>query len=127
MHLFRGRHRGLLAAFAATVLGIAITLYTIPQIQTKVLTSDADAWYSSTRDYFRLWHPPWAPQHHVRASHVFDESKTPCQKTLLYRFAGAHGFASEYLIFLRVAMLAEHFGYHLLLDDSRWNYGRWAE
>ena len=50
-----------------------------------------------------------------------------CRRTLLYRFAGSHGFASEYLIFLRIAMLAKIYGYALFIDDSKWNYGHWNE
>ena len=50
-----------------------------------------------------------------------------CDRTLLYTFAGSHGLASEYLIFLRIAMLARQYGYALFIDDSRWNYGRWTE
>jgi len=51
----------------------------------------------------------------------------PCERTLLYRFAGAHGFASEYLIFLRVVTLAKRFKYALFVDDENWNYGSWSE
>lgn len=50
-----------------------------------------------------------------------------CSRTLLYRFAGSHGFASEFLIFLRVALLADKHNYTLFIDDSRWNYGSWEE
>lgn len=50
-----------------------------------------------------------------------------CDRTLLYTFAGSHGLASEYLIFLRIAMLARYYDYALFIDDSRWNYGRWTE
>lgn len=52
---------------------------------------------------------------------------TTCSRTLLYRFAGSHGFASEFLIFLRVALLAEQYNYTLFVDDTRWNYGSWEE
>lgn len=54
-------------------------------------------------------------------------TRSLCKRTLLYRFAGSHGFASEYLIFLRVALLAQKYGYALFVDDSAWNYGRWTE
>ena len=55
------------------------------------------------------------------------QGHSTCDRTLLYTFAGSHGLASEYLIFLRIAMLARHYGYALFIDDSRWNYGRWTE
>lgn len=60
-----------------------------------------------------------------REPHV--EASKPCKRTLLYRFAGAHGFASEYLIFLRVVVLARAYNYQVLIDDSVWNYGAWTE
>lgn len=56
-----------------------------------------------------------------------DRQAEVCPRTLLYKFAGSHGFASEYLIFLRVALLARRYKYGLYIDDSSWNYGRWSE
>ncbi|GAA95941.1 uncharacterized protein L969DRAFT_101050 [Mixia osmundae IAM 14324] len=50
-----------------------------------------------------------------------------CQRTLLYSFAGLHGFASEYMSFLRVAVLAQRFNYTLLVDDHAWNYGKMSD
>ncbi|GAA5866589.1 hypothetical protein JCM8547_005468 [Rhodosporidiobolus lusitaniae] len=50
-----------------------------------------------------------------------------CQKTVLFRFAGLHGFGSEVTLLLRIAALAEHYGYTLILDSSAWNYGTWAD
>ncbi|GAA5914557.1 hypothetical protein JCM6882_000418 [Rhodosporidiobolus microsporus] len=50
-----------------------------------------------------------------------------CKRTVLFRFAGLHGFGSEVTLLLRVAALAEHFGYSLFLDSSAWNYGHWND
>lgn len=58
---------------------------------------------------------------------VGKEARPFCQRTLLYQFAGAHGFASEYLIFLRIAVLARQYDYALFVDDQQWNYGRWTK
>ncbi|SCV72254.1 BQ2448_4948 [Microbotryum intermedium] len=47
-----------------------------------------------------------------------------CQKTLLFQFTPWWGFASEWLLYLRAASLADKLGYTLVEDDRRWNYGR---
>ncbi|GAA5829760.1 hypothetical protein JCM11251_007870 [Rhodosporidiobolus azoricus] len=50
-----------------------------------------------------------------------------CKRTILFRFAGLHGFGSEVTLLLRIAALAEHFGYSLFLDSTAWNYGLWND
>lgn len=50
-----------------------------------------------------------------------------CARTMLYNLAGAHGFASEFGVYLRLAAIADHFKYALLIDDSAWNYGRLSD
>ncbi|BGP15376.1 hypothetical protein JCM10213v2_003344 [Rhodosporidiobolus nylandii] len=50
-----------------------------------------------------------------------------CKKTVLFRVAGLHGFGSEVTLLLRIAALAEHYGYTLFLDSALWNYGQWAD
>ncbi|GAA5986322.1 hypothetical protein JCM10908_003703 [Rhodotorula pacifica] len=50
-----------------------------------------------------------------------------CEKTVLFRFAGLHGFGSEVTLLYRVAAVARHYGYTILLDDAKWNYGSWSD
>ncbi|GAA5924744.1 hypothetical protein JCM3775_005459 [Rhodotorula graminis] len=58
-----------------------------------------------------------------------DASLPECSRTLLYRFRGTRGFASEYLRFVRTAAVAERFGYEVFLADERedWMYGSIAD
>ena len=58
-----------------------------------------------------------------------DASLPDCPRTLLYRFQGTRGFASEYLRFVRAAAIAQRFGYEVFLADERdkWMYGSVAE
>ncbi|BGP61890.1 hypothetical protein NBRC10512v2_003210 [Rhodotorula toruloides] len=49
-----------------------------------------------------------------------------CKKTVLFRFAGRHGFGSEVSLLLRVASVAHHYGYTVFLDSTSWNYGSWS-
>ncbi|TKA54100.1 hypothetical protein B0A53_03477 [Rhodotorula sp. CCFEE 5036] len=57
-----------------------------------------------------------------------DSMKLPlCEKTVLFRFAGLHGFGSEVTLLYRVAAIAAHFGYQVFLDDEKWNYGAWSD
>ncbi|GEM08223.1 hypothetical protein Rt10032_c05g2240 [Rhodotorula toruloides] len=48
-----------------------------------------------------------------------------CKKSVLFRFAGRHGFGSEVSLLFRVASVAHHFGYTVFLDSTSWNYGSW--
>lgn len=82
---------------------------------------------SPSLDFLRLWHPPWTRTPENNQATTFDSQGPACEKTLLFRFAGAHGFASEYLIFLRVFLLAKYFGFEVIIDDHQWNYGKWTE
>lgn len=50
-----------------------------------------------------------------------------CKRTMLYNLAGAHGFASEFGVYLRLAAIAQHFQYALLVDDTAWNYGKLSD
>ncbi|KDE09361.1 hypothetical protein MVLG_00675 [Microbotryum lychnidis-dioicae p1A1 Lamole] len=47
-----------------------------------------------------------------------------CRKILLFQFTPWWGFASEWLLYLRAASLADELGYTLVEDDRAWNYGR---
>ncbi|GAA6036117.1 hypothetical protein JCM8097_006624 [Rhodosporidiobolus ruineniae] len=57
----------------------------------------------------------------------YKEALPVCQRTVLFRFAGRHGFGSELSLFLRVATLAEQYGYAVFTDTSEWNYGAWTD
>ncbi|CAD6580533.1 MAG: hypothetical protein CYPHOPRED_001252 [Cyphobasidiales sp. Tagirdzhanova-0007] len=84
--------------------------------------------YSFFRPSQSLQYPSPSPPPSPPPSSSNASSITPtCRRTLLYRFAGSHGFASEYLIFLRIALLAKRYNYALFTDDSKWNYGRWND
>lgn len=64
-----------------------------------------------------------------------------CRRTMSYSFYGSsflrfadsvadfatgkHGFGSQFSIMLRVATIAKHFDYTLIIDSSDWNYGPW--
>ncbi|KAM0747445.1 hypothetical protein T439DRAFT_89596 [Meredithblackwellia eburnea MCA 4105] len=52
-----------------------------------------------------------------------DDELPVCNRTALYRFANRHGFGSEFSILIRASLIATHYGYTLLLDTSKWNYG----
>lgn len=124
------RRRAVGATIAAAILGITITLIQLFHLGTIKTPAKVPVLSKNNNavDFFRLWHPPWREAVQPEAkTNVFDATKPACKRTLLYRFAGSHGFASEYLIFLRVALLARHFSYELLVDDSHWNYGRWTQ
>ncbi|GAA5837929.1 hypothetical protein JCM9279_004071 [Rhodotorula babjevae] len=58
-----------------------------------------------------------------------DASLPDCPRTLLFRFQGTRGFASEYLRFVRAAAIAERWGYEVFLADERdkWMYGSVAD
>ncbi|TNY20464.1 hypothetical protein DMC30DRAFT_447036 [Rhodotorula diobovata] len=50
-----------------------------------------------------------------------------CDKSVVFRFAGLHGFGSEVTLLLRVAAVAGHYGYPVFLDAESWNYGAWED
>ncbi|GAA5912213.1 hypothetical protein JCM8208_000934 [Rhodotorula glutinis] len=50
-----------------------------------------------------------------------------CDKSVVFRFAGLHGFGSEVTLLLRVAAVASHFGYPVFIDTASWNYGAWDD
>ncbi|GAA5819989.1 hypothetical protein JCM3770_006815 [Rhodotorula araucariae] len=56
-----------------------------------------------------------------------DQTLPVCKRSVLFRFAGLHGFGSEVSLLLRVAAVASHFGYALFLDSASWNYGAWDD
>ncbi|GAA5855540.1 hypothetical protein JCM9279_005114 [Rhodotorula babjevae] len=56
-----------------------------------------------------------------------DEALPVCDKSVVFRFAGLHGFGSEVTLLLRVAAVASHFGYPVFMDTSSWNYGAWDD
>ncbi|GJN89519.1 hypothetical protein Rhopal_002506-T1 [Rhodotorula paludigena] len=58
---------------------------------------------------------------------LVDPQLPVCRKTVLFRFAGLHGFGSEVSLLLRVASVASHYGYSVVLDSSAWNYGSWGD
>ncbi|KAK4705155.1 hypothetical protein P7C70_g1044, partial [Phenoliferia sp. Uapishka_3] len=47
----------------------------------------------------------------------------PCERTLLFRFGGTRGFASEYNRFIRVAAVADAFEYEVIPVATDWMYG----
>lgn len=130
LSLFSSRHT-IKAIFALGLLGVVIAFH-------QLLLSDHGYNVGTTSfrngtgsissvNFFRIWHPPWTRTEKNSQATKFNPEGPECSRTLLYRFAGAHGFASEYLIFLRVVLLAKHFRYEVIIDDSQWNYGRWTE
>lgn len=119
-------------AIVGTVfLGVAITLIHLLRLDKDFYDASRGTGSfgntTSAPDFFRLWKPPWSRNEADGPATVFAWGTRTCRRTLLFRFAGSHGFASEYLIFLRVALLAKRFDYELIIDDSHWNYGRWTE
>ncbi|GAA5927508.1 hypothetical protein JCM1841_000944, partial [Sporobolomyces salmonicolor] len=48
----------------------------------------------------------------------------PCERIFLFTFMPWWGFASEYILYIRAAAMAEKLGYTFLEDDRNWNYGR---
>ncbi|GAA5865953.1 hypothetical protein JCM1840_003356 [Sporobolomyces johnsonii] len=48
----------------------------------------------------------------------------PCERIFLFTFMPWWGFASEYILYVRAAAMAEKLGYTFLEDDRNWNYGR---
>lgn len=41
--------------------------------------------------------------------------------------SGLHGFGSELTLLYRVAAVAQHYGYEVFLEDSKWNHGTWSD
>ena len=111
---------------AVLVVVKSATLLQVARSSQSEATQSSAAQPPGSESVVRLSSSPVNPQAEVDFSE--DKLDLPaCDRTLVYQFAGAHGFASEYLIFLRVALLARVYNYTLFIDDSRWNYGRWSE
>ncbi|KAI5475846.1 hypothetical protein MNV49_000769 [Pseudohyphozyma bogoriensis] len=55
---------------------------------------------------------------------VGKKKKAQCRRTMLFHFRGDRGFASEFNRFVRVGVVAEHYGYQVLLSEYEWMYGR---
>ncbi|KAH9825111.1 hypothetical protein DFH28DRAFT_1216022 [Melampsora americana] len=50
-----------------------------------------------------------------------------CTKTMLYRLEGIVGFGSELSLYTEAAAVASLLNYTMLLDDSKWNYGKLSD
>lgn len=119
------------ALFVVILLGLVVVLlpqnYLGQSLAHEIGAIQNNTYSPLSLNFLRLWHPPRARKPKEKQATTFNSEAPPCEKTLLYRFAGAHGFASEFLIFLRVFLLARYFGFEVIIDDSSWNYGRWTE
>jgi hypothetical protein len=127
-------YRRLVLVFTLFLLGGLITFIGLPQSaysHSSALQAETSPSRDGSHNHWNDWR--WRSLDRIeaigrKAVSSFKYSTLPeCNRTVVYRFAGSHGFASEYLIFLRVALLAKHFKYELFIDDSHWNYGRWEE
>ncbi|BGP39598.1 hypothetical protein JCM10449v2_003549 [Rhodotorula kratochvilovae] len=69
--------------------------------------------------------PSRAPPSYASLGFHGSPSLPECAKTLLFRFHGTRGFASEYLRFVRTAAVARRMGYEVFLqeEDGGWMYG----
>ncbi|EGG00334.1 uncharacterized protein MELLADRAFT_111899 [Melampsora larici-populina 98AG31] len=69
----------------------------------------------------------------TRITHMASIGKKPieelpsCGKTMLYLFAGASGLGSELSLYTEAAAVATWLNYTMLVDDTRWNYGRLSD
>lgn len=68
--------------------------------------------------------PSVSPCQFARERCCIDSNVGPCCLCAgLTRSSATHGFGSEFGVALRVATIARHFNYSLVLDSSDWNYG----
>ncbi|EGG00335.1 uncharacterized protein MELLADRAFT_93311 [Melampsora larici-populina 98AG31] len=69
----------------------------------------------------------------IGVSHVVNTSGKPveelpaCGKTMLYTFKGLNGMGSELALWTEAAAVATWLNYTMLLDDSKWNYGKLSD
>ncbi|KAH9808699.1 hypothetical protein DFH28DRAFT_935212 [Melampsora americana] len=65
--------------------------------------------------------------HKVDKSHHEPSELPNCRKTFVYRFVNPFGLGSELGIYSVAAVAASASGYTMILDDSKWIYGRLSD
>ncbi|GAA5863341.1 hypothetical protein JCM3774_005259 [Rhodotorula dairenensis] len=120
-------------ASAATDANAAPEEATLPELSSQTHRNDdnnAEARLSEPARWYT--DAPSATEDSIRGAVLPEPEKNladlpVCDKTVLFRFAGLHGFGSEVTLMYRVAAVAAHYGYRVFLDDAKWNYGSWAD
>lgn len=58
---------------------------------------------------------------------AIDTTLPQCKRTLFVHIRGSRGFASEFNRMVKLATIGHHYGYEIVLKQSKWMYGRYEK